>query len=129
MIREAFLVCRVDIVLSKVAAAIGSILIGHHKITGVSLDSIEVLLYKQRVESGLVFVRNNSIVLPFIDDYGYFGIIVIHPSQNFLVFFTDDEDEGAERHIILTNPFVASQRSYHAGISRRVRVRCNQHAD
>ena len=129
MIREAFLVCRVDIVLSKVAAAIGSILIGHHKITGVSLDSIEVLLDKQRVESGLVFVRNNFIVFPFIDDHGYFGIIVIYPSQNFLVFFTDDEDEGAERHIILTNPFVASQRSYHAGISRRVRVRCNQHAD
>ena len=44
MIREAFLVGRVDIFLSQVATTVGLVLISHHELSGIELDAIVVLL-------------------------------------------------------------------------------------
>lgn len=128
MIREAFLVGRVDIFLSQVATTVGLVLISHHELSGIELDAIVVLLDETFVQSGLVFMRDDFFLFPFVDHHGYSGIVFIHPPYHRLVFFIDEEDEGAERNIILTNPFVTPQCRGHAGISRRVRGRCNQRA-
>jgi len=128
VIRETLLVSSVDIVLSEIAAAVGSVLIRHYKITGIALDSVVVLFDEALVQSGLVFMRDDFLVFPFVDHHGYSGIIVIDASHHRLFFFIDDEDEGTEIGVILTDPFVSSQCVGHAGIRRCVRCRCNQSA-